>query len=321
MERTRMSKIHGFFWHFLILLVAWGIFEGKEIYSFSTKGANKSTFGLSWLKIGVGAKAAGMGNTGVTSVRDATAIYWNPAGLTRASGTGVVFSYNSWFQGVSNSYLGFSFPGERNFLGFSFYLSDVGEIERRGEAPTIEPLGKFSAHYLAAFISLARRFENSLSLGATLKYLYEKIYIHSASGFGLDFGVIYPLPAWGATFGAVLQNLGGMGKLKDKSSRIPAVFKLGVGKEVSNLHWNGISIEFSADFGKYIGSYSFLRLGAELRGGPHINLRGGYELGEGSGRFGTGLGIKFKIYRFDYSYSPFEIGLGESHRVSIGIEF
>jgi hypothetical protein len=62
-------------------------------------------------------------------------------------------------------------------------------------------------------------------------------------------------------------------------------------------------------------------LGAELRGGPHINMRGGYELGEGSGRFGTGLGIKFKIYRFDYSYSPFEIGLGESHRVSIGIEF
>ncbi|MCB0302022.1 MAG: hypothetical protein KDE52_18315, partial [Calditrichaeota bacterium] len=44
-------------------------------------GENDGVTGMSFLKIGVGARAGGMGEAYAAVADDATATYWNPAGL------------------------------------------------------------------------------------------------------------------------------------------------------------------------------------------------------------------------------------------------
>ena len=56
--------------------------------------------GMSYLKIGVDARAAAMGEAYTSLAGDAAATYWNPAGLARATANSVVLMHNSWIQGV-----------------------------------------------------------------------------------------------------------------------------------------------------------------------------------------------------------------------------
>jgi len=49
--------------------------------------------GLAFLKIGVGGRAAGLGEAYVAAANDPTAIYWNAAGLDPGQGTVAVFRH------------------------------------------------------------------------------------------------------------------------------------------------------------------------------------------------------------------------------------
>ena len=54
--------------------------------------------GFAFLKLGVGARAMGMGSAYVALADDPTAVYWNPAGLAGAEGAQVVVMHNEWIQ-------------------------------------------------------------------------------------------------------------------------------------------------------------------------------------------------------------------------------
>ena len=49
-----------------------------------------------FLKIGVGGRAASMGEAFVAVANDASALYWNPAGITQLEKNQVIFSRTNW---------------------------------------------------------------------------------------------------------------------------------------------------------------------------------------------------------------------------------
>jgi long-chain fatty acid transport protein len=57
--------------------------------------SGKGTSGAQFLRIGAGARAPGMGGAFSPIADDATAIYWNPGGLSQLSKREVSLSYNS----------------------------------------------------------------------------------------------------------------------------------------------------------------------------------------------------------------------------------
>jgi len=60
-----------------------------------------------FLKFGIGARAMGMGNSFVAVADDATAVYWNPAGLTQVAENQVFVSYAERFgSGVQDQSAG-----------------------------------------------------------------------------------------------------------------------------------------------------------------------------------------------------------------------
>jgi hypothetical protein len=66
--------------------------------------------GAQFLKIGVGARGFAMGDAMETIADDASAVFWNPAGLTLAEGRTAFVAQTSWLAGIEHTALALSMP-------------------------------------------------------------------------------------------------------------------------------------------------------------------------------------------------------------------
>ncbi len=85
----------------------------------------------SFLKIGIGARAAAMGEAFTAVASDGTSLYWNPAGLTQLKTKQVSAAYNSWFEEIKQGCLSLTFPISRGTMGFGANYVDMGKLEGR----------------------------------------------------------------------------------------------------------------------------------------------------------------------------------------------
>src|ERR1035437_9224154 len=95
---------------------------------------NVGTSGAAFLKIGPGARPAGMGEafTGVSD--DIHAIYWNPAGLGTIKTPEITGMHMQYFQSIQYEFAAFAYPTkEHGTLGFAVTNLHTDNIERRTE--------------------------------------------------------------------------------------------------------------------------------------------------------------------------------------------
>lgn len=160
-----------------------------------------------FLKIGIGARAFGMGNAQVAVVNDVTSGYWNPAGL--ASGESPLYPevslmHASYFANIATyNYGGFTMPVDSGGLRrFGVTLIRLGIDDIPNTLKLIEPDGSinydkvqsFSNTDFAALFSYAWSPSGikGLSLGTNLKIIYRGVgRFANAWGFGLDLSARY----------------------------------------------------------------------------------------------------------------------------------
>lgn len=156
--------------------------------------------GMQFLKIGAGARASAMAGAFTAVADDATALYWNPAGISRLRSINATFAHTNWFVDINNEYIACVFPGGLlgNF-GFSASFLSMGEMQRttiddittKAREDEGEGLPTFSASDFALGLTYARSLTNKFSVGLTAKYVREKIAEMSASGLSFDIGTYY----------------------------------------------------------------------------------------------------------------------------------
>ena len=281
-------------------------------------GENPASTGLSFLKIGASARAVGMGEAFTALVDDVSGTFWNPAGLARLQNSELVFTHNEWLQDITNEYFSLGFNVGKNIFGLSFMSNTVGGIERRVK-PTAEPLGIVNAHDVMFGLSYARLINTNLSIGATAKFLYEKIYVESSSGVAVDLGLQYRTKINGLRAGFVLQNFGYMTQLKEESIQLPQTVRLGLAYLLPlQLFQGGITV--ASDWVKIFESTSHINIGLEYFFKGFFALRFGYQTSYDEKGIQGGFGIVLKKYRLDYAFVPFTSDLGNSHRVSFGMK-
>ena len=164
-----------------------------------------------FLNIGAGARGLGMGGAQVASAKDATAGYWNPAGLTGIKEyPNVGFMHAEYFGGIAKyDYLSGAMPIQNNkrALGFSILRFAVDDIPNT--LYLVEPDGRvnydniqtFSTADYALLLSFAQKLKESekknISFGLNAKVIYRKVgKFASAWGFGLDAGLQMHGPKW-----------------------------------------------------------------------------------------------------------------------------
>ncbi|UOR06287.1 PorV/PorQ family protein [Hymenobacter aerilatus] len=181
-----------------------GLSLGQQAKAQSTTPKYSNEF----LNIGVGGRALGMGNVQVSLASDATAGYWNPAGLTRQkSKYDAVLMHSELFSGiVKNDYAAFSMPlDEQSVIGASLVRLGVDDIADTrnlvNEYGQIDygRITYFSIADYAMLLSYARKIGSveGLSVGANAKIIYRNVGDYAnAWGFGIDAGVQYNHAGW-----------------------------------------------------------------------------------------------------------------------------
>jgi hypothetical protein len=308
-NRTRQSTLIRFIAPiFLVLCLA-----------MSDARAQSGETGLSFLKLGVGARSVGMGEAHAAVATDASATYYNPGGLAEAEKTNILAMHKEWIQDVRTEFLGVNIPLEEFALGLSINTTSVGDIQLRTQPGP--PEGTFSSHDFAGGLSIARRVIPELSLGVTFKFLYEKIFVDEASGYGVDIGALYKSPVEGLRFAAVASNVGSMGSLKTEDIRLPTLLRIGSAyvHDVDALH---STLTVGADFLKvFRDSNAHLHTGVELNYQELVSFRLGYLTGYEARAFTAGLGLHRGIFTLDYGFSPQSQELNSGHTLSVEVEF
>ncbi|CUS76759.1 Uncharacterised protein family (UPF0164) [Candidatus Kryptonium thompsonii] len=69
-----------------------------------------ATTAAPFLEIPVGGRATGMGASFVAVANDASAIYWNPGGISRFDRIEAIFQYTSWIADIKFGFIGVAIP-------------------------------------------------------------------------------------------------------------------------------------------------------------------------------------------------------------------
>jgi hypothetical protein len=275
--------------------------------------------GFSFLKVGVGGRAMAMGEAYTAIADDPTAVFYNPADLTLANNAQVMLMHRSWIQDTQTDFLGAQTSVGDFSFGFGINATSVNDIEYR-EVPGAA-LGTFDSHNASIAFAAAYSFDSTLAVGAAVQYLYEKIFADEASGYGLNFGIVYTTPLDGIRLGASIDNLGSSGVLVEEATTLPEVIRAGAGKtqELDAIHSD---LTVSAEVVSYTGeNLTHEQFGAELLYEHKFAMRAGYQTNYEAKSISAGVGVKLGMLNVDYAYVPFQYDLGTTNTLSLGFSF
>jgi hypothetical protein len=292
-----------------------------SVLFFSTVYAQtNASVGMSFLKVAVDARAAAMGNAFTASTDDAAALYWNPAGLARADQKSIIIMHNAWLADIFHEFAAIQLLSGTHNIGVAINWMRVPGIELRGEQASEKPQGEATADFLSLGLAYATVFAEDWYLGMQLKYLYERYYLEDAAGFAVDFGVIRQLPINGLLWGLSIQNLGSMGQVRQRETKLPLLIRTGLNYQLPLLVFENQPI-LSADLIYVRDDITQFGIGSEMGIYTNLSARAGLLLGHESTDFTAGLGISYAVYDFAYAFVPFQNDLGDSHRFSLKILF
>jgi len=271
-----------------------------------------------FLEIPVSARAVAMGSAQGAVVNDASAMYYDPAGLAGIENASLTFTHAFYFQSVNYDYAALAKRFGDIVMGVQVqYLSPgaIDEVDNTGIGTGNSFQPQDMAVGLGAGLSL-----DMLDIGAVCKYISSSI-IENASTTAVDLGTrlrisdIFALSLSAANLGKGL-------KYRETEESLPESFRFGSVLRISAL-------TLAADAIAPKGAAVYYAAGTEYVFGSRkipIAARAGYnsrtsqsKLGGMTG-FSAGGGISLDRASLDYAWSPFG-DLGSVHRISFGYKW
>lgn len=321
---------------------------------FAQTGSNMTKTGTTasqFLKIGVGARAIGMGGAFTAYANDVTAQYWNPAGLARVTGGEATFGHISWLADIGVEYAAVSY--ELQGLGtIGVNVTSLG-MDGIPVTTTEKPEGtgeKYDAGDISIGVSYARNLTEAFSIGFAVKYVHEYLWHMSASGVAFDIGTMFTAPFLnGIRLGASISNFGPKMKLDGRDSYVifrtgssgknvvnaeyqlgefdlPLLFRVGLSSDL--LKTDNYKVTLCLDAVHPNDNTEYLNSGVEVGWNDIVYLRGGYksifEKNSEQG-FTAGAGFNYRMSSglavlIDYAYLDFG-RLEAVHMISVSAKF
>jgi hypothetical protein len=285
-----------------------------------------------FLKIGVGARAAAMGESFVAVANDASALYWNPAGLVQFKDDEVFAAHTNWLVDIKHEFIGAVYHiSTEDAIGISLISLQTDDMPVTTE---VQPYGDgtyFRYGDIAVGLTYSRKMTPQFSFGGTIRYIHETLDVLKMNGVVVDFGTYYWTGLGSSRFSAVVTNFGNqmfpqgsvLGTDGSTTSQFqqfspPTMFKFGFAFEPysDEIHTLTTSIQLNHpnDNSENLG------IGMEYQLMKMFFLRGGYRLNVDEQNFSFGAGVAASIsavqFNVDYGYSAFG-RLGGVHRLSV----
>jgi hypothetical protein len=283
----------------------------------------------SFLRMGVGARAISMGNTGVAHPTNAYSTFYNPASFGMIEDHLVGLSYSFLSLDRRFEFVSFSMkvpPG----AGFSISWIESGVGDLKSYNSIGEVTGDINQSANAIYFSFGRNFSEKLSIGVSLKILFEFIndgtdeFDYSSNGVGFDFGILYKIND-DLMLGAQVKDLNS--KFKASTDKIferggttidkfPVTSKIGAFYQTP-IQWLRAAYDFEWS-NKGLKKHHF---GLEAVHGKNLALR----IGLNGDTLVFGGGLEFVLFKtisyLDYAFVPSIFDEGSSHVFSWQIAF
>jgi hypothetical protein len=319
---------------FAVLLVAVAaLAQERDLELRDLAGRGKvGTTGMQFLKIGVSARATGLAEAFVALANDASAIFYNPAGLTASTGKMVMLSHIEW-PGDINYEFGAAILPVENVGVFGAYLGMLSTGDIKETVPYQGWTGGyFNASDWVVGVTYARALTNRFSFGGSVKYIAEFLGNERASNMAIDLGTLYDLGVRGLKFGMNISNFGPDAKYFREQFSLPINFRLGAVVDVFHRESNSLVFSFQGDHPN--DNVEQLAFGVEYKLRDFVALRTGYrtnveleeldKVDEPFEGFSFGAGAKLKVSgvkaQLDYAYSDLGF-LDIAQRFSIAFQF
>jgi len=280
------------------------------------------TSGAEFLKIGPGARPAGMGGAFTGVADDIHAIYWNPAGLGTLKTPEITGMHMQYFQSIQYEFAAFAYPtGEHGTWGFAVTNLHTDNIDRRTD-DTDTAINQFGASDNAYWLSYGYALTPRLSLGANAKYIHQTLDSIDSNAYAGDGGILYDADWHDLRLGASVLNLGSKVKFVKESDPLPLTYRMG-----GSMPFLSRSLLLSSDLVVPRDHQVELDFGSEykrpLMRGVAASMRAGYQTANDvTGFSGVSFGGGLEVGRaaFDFAWVPFG-DLGNTYRFSLHVKF
>ncbi|MDZ4120928.1 MAG: PorV/PorQ family protein [Candidatus Cloacimonadaceae bacterium] len=314
------------------------------------------TVALQFLKLGVDARAIGMGEAYTAVSDDISSVFWNPAGLAPAFKNEAFFSHTNWPANIMHEFAAASYTNGVStwaVYGSVLHMDDMEVTDEETFGPTGET---FTNSDMAIGLAYAQQFTSRFSAGGSVKYLRQNIYEYSINSFAFDLGSMYNTGWNNVKIGMALKNFGPDVKFRvdddgdglydedpfdlldndgdglidedgpELESKIPMSFSLGISGDLMRTDTSHWIASFQLD--NVIDRMETWNLGTEYKLG-NIFFRGGYQLNYDTNGFSAGIGwqipTRFAVFNVDYAYTDMgylaENFINSAHRVSIKMKY
>ncbi len=280
--------------------------------------------GMQFLKIAPDARSTAMGGAVVGLTNDASAMYWNPAGIT-AIDTGkftAQLGHTIYIASARVNYGGLVMKvGKLSFVGINVISLDYGNNK---ETTVLQPTGTGRNVILGSTsigVSFAKILTNNFSFGLQAKFAQELIANVAVNNVLFDLGLTYNIGIKNARFGVSFSNFGvnvaptgsvTILKLDGETQKndfadvsAPAIFRLGFAidpiKQGPHLLTTAMQLNHPTD------NNETLALGAEYSWKKVLVGRSGWEFGLDESNNFPSLGFGIRLPR---SFGNFGIDYG-----------
>ncbi len=299
-----------------------------------------------FLKIGAGARATALGETFIAIANDASALYWNPAGIAQFPDNQILAAHTEYIVDLKHEFFGGVYHLSSNdVLGLSVTSLHTEDMEITTETQPFGTGRYFTFGDLAVGLSYGKKMTDQFSFGVTLRYVEETLDILKMRGMLVDIGTYYWTGIGSSRFAVVVSNFGadvaptgevdlynGTTVSSFQAFSPPTQFKIGFALEpfetdnqklttsieLQHPNDNAENVHLGVEYGweKWLWLRCGIRrtIGEPLFGEDNTNVSD-YALG-----FGVAAPIAATRLNIDYAFSHFNI-LGSVHRISLGITY
>lgn len=314
------------------------------------------TAAMQFLKLGVDARAVGMGEAFTAVSDDISSVWWNPAGLAPALQQQAFFSHTNWPADIMHEFAAATYTNGVSTWAVSASVLHMDQMDITTE-DEFGPTGEtFTNSDMAFGLTYASTFTDKFSFGITGKYLRENLYIYDVNSYSVDLGSMYNTGWNNVKIGMALRNFGPDVRYKvdddedgsynedpfdlldndgdgvadedgeELENKIPMNFSLGISCDLmrkEDSYWIA-----SGQLDNCIDRLETWNLGTEYKLG-NLFLRGGYQINYDTNGLSAGFGVqiptRFAIFNVDYAYTDMgklaESFLSSAHRISIKMKY
>ncbi len=279
--------------------------------------AAEAATGLAFLKNGVDAHAALLGEAVTSVVSDASAAHWNPAGLAGLEKPQLFLSHVEGFADLRQEYGVITQPVGIANAALSFNGMWADDMD--GYDGSANPTGSFSWSTYGMSVALGRRMNHALSLGVSAMYLRENIGSYGASGWSLGAGAQWsPWTRWPVQLGLAVRNVGPAMEFISDDVELPLTIQGGASWR---YHPEGAASSFviSTDVQSVRDEETALLAGIEYGYRDLLNIGAGYRTGHDTQDFSLGIGAHPGRWSLYWAYVPRGEDLGDEHRFSLNV--